>query len=590
MMDGMSRPKPSAFVVPIVLLLAAFAAFGRSLFQGYAPIDDALLIYNNVLAHGPTWAHLKAAFTTFDPELYIPLTFVSFQLNYLVSGLDPVLYHLTNILIHAINAWLVFYIMKKLSGEKIVAQICALIFAVHPLNSEAVVWLAGRKDLLSTLFFLLSFLFYIKYRAEGWKTYAWSVVFFAFALLAKVTPATLPAVLILYDLLLEKRKTDRQFFLDKLPYALLSALFLGIAVFGKERILANAPLADTILMATKSTTFYLQKYLLPVGLHPLHTFEGPIRLFSVDFLPHTLIVLALIGATIWCWKRFPWISFALAYFFVTLAPTYFNFHKGDITALAVERYAYLPFLGALMLVSIPVGMAVTFFSTTKDRQSAGIGIAVGLIALLIMTSFVQTKMWDDERVFHERALALDPSSTYARVEMARYERQTGNTRKAFEILKAGLAYRDHWRLHEEAGYLYAETGDTASAREQFVVAGQMVPDNPEPVFDLASLSEQTGDRVSALPLYEKAVGMDPSFVVARVALGKIYANAKRNAEAETQFREAVKWNPNSFEAHMELARLLITEGKKKEAHELLNKASEIDPSSEDVTKLLQQTL
>src|SRR3989338_7768508 len=151
-----------------LLLVIVFLGFGHSIVHDFAPIDDTLLVRENLAIRGLSWENLRYVFTHFDPELYIPLKFVSFQINYVLGGLSPFGFHLGNVMLHVANTSLVFLFVSQLMNAKSIkhkekshlsfllypfcfpAGIAALLFAVHPLHTEAVVWIAGRKDLLFT--------------------------------------------------------------------------------------------------------------------------------------------------------------------------------------------------------------------------------------------------------------------------------------------------------------------------------------------------------------------------------------------------------------------------------------------------------
>lgn len=226
-----------------VVFLLPWLAFGRSLTQDFAAIDDGFLIALNPIVHGFDAAHMKLAFTTFDPELYIPATIVSFQANWLMGGGSPLPFHATNIVLHGINAVLVGLLFLRWTKNQSIALVGAALFAVHPLHTEAVAWAAGRKDLLCTMFFLLSYLSF-RQSAECRKTVFQLIAlgFFLLALLSKVLAATLPILFLLDLLLLQKKQPVRRRMFTLLPFFILSATFLFIATFGKEQILASESL------------------------------------------------------------------------------------------------------------------------------------------------------------------------------------------------------------------------------------------------------------------------------------------------------------------------------------------------------------
>ena len=142
-------------------------AFGSSIDHEFVTWDDTILITENPIVQTPSLKNVVKAFTSYDPELYIPLTFVSYQINSVVCGLSPSCFHATDLVLHTLNAVLVYALFASFIGSDLIALVLALLFAVHPLNTEAVVWASARKDTLSTLFFLSSLLAYIQTRSAG---------------------------------------------------------------------------------------------------------------------------------------------------------------------------------------------------------------------------------------------------------------------------------------------------------------------------------------------------------------------------------------------------------------------------------------
>ncbi len=566
-----------------LFVLLAFLAFGHSLWQGYSPIDDSYLIEQNLAVRGPTLDHLKTVFTSYDPELYIPLTFVSYQLDYLLSGLDPAVYHLTNILLQAANGMLIAWLLFLLSKKKWLAVAAGLLFTVHPLHTEAVVWLAGRKDLLATFFFLLAYIFYLRYRSRKKISYAQSILFFFLALLSKALAITLPAVLLLSDLLIERRRWSWQLFLDKIPYAVLSAVFIVIAAAGKQRILSSSTPLQTILMSCKSTIFYLEKILLPVRLSVFYPFYGSVSLSSPAFYLPAIGVAILIALALYYWGKNSAISFGIFFFLVTLTPTFLNFHKGEEMYFAVDRYAYLPSIGILFLLVCCVIALWEHVQTASLRQAGWITF-VCILGLFCVLSIRQTQVWDSPVSLESHALALYPQSVSARVDLASYLRDGGQYQQAFDLLKAGLTYGDNIGLRLGAGYVYARVDDIPSAIEQFQKAMTLSPQNPEPHFALGSLDEQTGHPDEAEQEYQTALRMDPSYVIARTKLAAMLVKQGKTDEARQQLTTALQWNPNSAEAHTQMAALLDLQKKTAKAYAHLQMVYALKP--DDVALLL----
>ncbi len=520
--------------IPLFIVLT-FLAFGASLFHGFAPVDDSFLIVENLAIRAINWENIYHFFSTYDPELYIPLVFLSFQFNYLIGELAPFNYHLTNILIHIINALLVTRILTQLTDKKKLSIFAGLIFAVHPLNAEAVVWLAGRKDLLAGLFFFASLTFYLDFIKGNRKAYALSISMFLLALLSKVIAVTLLGIIILHWILFQAR-TRKPNPIALTPYLILTLIFIVVALGGKARVIASVTFADKILVACKSTIFYIYKFLIPTDLTIIYPLQGDISLTDMRILPSVIFAILLIAVAVKVIKRHPWITFGIGWYLICLAPTFLNIGKAGLVFFAVDRYAYLPMVGLLIVL-------VYIYKSIRP-------IAVSIIIIvLIALSINQTSTWKTPDGVFRRTLDIYPESVGARVGLATILRHQNKLEEAFEVITEGVKHMDHSLLHMNAGFVYAATGQVADAEERFRSAINMDPNNPEPYFSLGSLFEQTNRTDEAISFYEKAIELDDSYVIARAKLGNLYLNKGQTDKAREQFKKALEWNKFSVEAN-----------------------------------------
>lgn len=544
-----------------LLIVVPFCAFGPSLLQGYAPIDDLFVVVRNLATRGPTWDHIHTAFTTFDPELYIPATLVSFQLNYLISGLHPWSYHLVNVLLHGFNAALLFLILKKITGAPRASLFAAALFAVHPINAEAVVWITARKDLLSTFFAFAATLAFL--RQTGRATVL-SLALFLCALLAKVSVAPLPLVFPLL-LTVQGKKWNKRMFLTLLPFLLLSALFIIVALFGKERIVQTSHLFETILLIPRSTFFLLGKFLWPQNLSPLYEVTDPVALANPAIFLPLLAFFAFFAFLTFFFLRKKSLrptSYALLLTCILLSPAFLTFRKAGTVFLASDRYIYLPSLGLLLLLTLLLKEIGERWRLPKPVIAGTSGF---LIALLCLISIKQTKYWDAADALFTHALNITPRSVAAHLALAQIKLDADQPEQAFAILKEGLKLGDDPRLHLMAGNVYASAGQVTDALTQFNIVKQMDAGNADAWFSIASIEEQTGNTDSALANYRTAVQLDASDVPALVGIGRILAQKGDLAGAEQAFRSALAWNPNSLEAHRAISPVLAKNGKMDEA-------------------------
>lgn len=565
------------------MLATAFIVFGASIGYGFLNFDDSYLIYGNLAARAPTLAHITQAFTTYDPELYIPVTLLSYQLNYLVAGLNGGFYHFTNIVLHALNGALVSYLAFLLLGRKRIALACGIFFVLHPLNTEAAVWLSGRKDLLSSTFYLATVCLYLRYLFSGHRKFWFAALgLFGLGLLSKVSILTLPvAILLLQTFVGQKKIWTRWTTLNLAPFVALSGIFAVIAALGKERVIGSSSMTETLLMAAKSTMFYLQKFFVPTDLSPIYPYMKAITISSPDFYVPVILLVILMPAAFFSLKRTNWIFLCLALFLVTLAPSFLNFHKGTMIFFAVDRYMYLPMIWLIVLAGVG-------FAALEDRRLPRtarrmLATVIGIIvAIFGVTSMQQTKLWTNDETLFTHVLSLYPASVSARTSLAAVYRNQGNELAEATVLQEGL------RLHKDVAYyvglgsIAARQGKLDAAETLYSQARILDPANPEPFFFLGALEEQRGNPEKAEGYYKEAIRFDESYVAAYNNLGAIYLDQNKWNEAEAMFRKSVEWNPNFMEGLYNLFQALEMQKKSDEAFPYLEKAYELNPDNPDI--------
>jgi hypothetical protein len=291
-----------AFCACLILIIVSLS-FLPSLKCGLVNWDDDRYLSNTPAVQSLSLTTVKEASTSFFIGHYQPLTILSYALDYHFFKLNPYNYHLTNLILHLLNSLLVFYLIYLLSGNIIVSFITAILFGLHPLHVESVAWVSERKDVLYSFFFLLSCITYLYYLTKEHKSryYLLSLFFFLCSLLSKSIAVTLPLVILLLDYYL-KRKPGKIFFLDKIPYFVLSIIFAIIAIFGVylDNVVRSEPhfsLFSTLSVASYAIIFYLGKLFLPIKLsclYPYHNFE-----YNLTYL-YSIIAVVLLGILIVC--------------------------------------------------------------------------------------------------------------------------------------------------------------------------------------------------------------------------------------------------------------------------------------------------
>ena len=544
-----------------VLLPLLLTIYGSSLGNDFVNLDDNILVTDNRAVSSPSLASYTFIFTTFDPELYIPLTFVSYKIDYLIHQYDPFVFHLTNLLFHVGNSLLVTWIAwTLLRGKKWTATdrsrptwpalLVGVLFAIHPLNTESVVWISARKDVLSAFFGLLSWAFYLRDREDPKQRSRWlSVLFFALGLLSKVSIAPLPIILLLCDW--KEKSLDRSALKRIAPYLLLSVIFIIVALIGKQTNLSAASSAHAFLLAPFSAVFYLHKLLLPTNLSVLYPYTKPLTFLSPDVLLPLGLMIFLVAMAIATLRRTREIAFGAALFLILLAPSFLNALRGGDFYFASDRYAYLPSIGMFFLLAMLIQWIM------ERKPSANQILIPAIIILTIGLGFLahrQSAIWKNSRTLFEHALKLYPNAQVAYVKVGGELMDEGKTEEARHYFQQSIEIRRNERA----------------------------------LYNLALLEMEAGRNDEALRLNEEAIALNPHYAYAYVNAGYLRNLRGERSIAIHYFEKAVEFDPFGLEQKINLAALLIQNGETARARELVESVLSLDPENADANILLRR--
>lgn len=454
--------------VNVALVVLVFVAFGPFIGNPFVSLDDNYLIYNNPAVQNMTWNNIVSVFTSYDPQLYIPFTFLSWQLNAALFGMNPAAFHLVNLLLHCANAVLVFMIIRKLAGSFLVGAVAAALFAMHPIQTEAVLWAASRKDLLSGMFFLLSAHAYLKHReCERGGTPVWSVVFYAFGLLSKISVITLPVWLLVIDWL-QKRRFERRALVEKLPYVPFAVIFGVIAVVGKTRVLGSSGTLLNILLPSKSVVFYLKQFLWPYGLSVIYPYTGQSQDIMTEFAWSSAVIAILTVIAVFFFRgRNRLITFGIGTYFLLLAPSFTTFWKNGFLYFASDRYVYLASIGFFAIVGLLMDRLKNMIGR-KAAVAALPALSIAIIAALLPVAWAQGKVWSSTESLYRNVLRFYPDSVMAQTNL---------------------------------GLELQLLGNMAEAREHYESAIELDPHSVHAYFNLAALENKEGHPAEAEKLY-----------------------------------------------------------------------------------------
>jgi hypothetical protein len=398
----------------VVVVLACLCTYWPTVHNGFLQVafDDAI-VTDTVEIRSLEPANLGRLATQFNHAHYVPLTMLSLALDYRVWGLDPFGYHLTNIALHTLAAALVCVFLWPIMPSLGAATVAALLFAVHPLQMEAVSLAIQRKSVLSGALFFASFIAYQAWRRDRRRRYyAAALIAFAAAALAKPIVIALPALLCLYEYaFIDGRLRWR----DKIPFAAIAAAIAAAGVAAHAAVGAlrgwhgGDPLTHTVMVA-RTVCEYLDAMFVPLGLSPIYYYRSALALQPLNLLA----VLALLGLAVWLIVRrrqLPWTFVCAAWFAIALLP---ESNLMPLAALRADRFLYLPLLGAAMWIAIGLERLPGLAAAPRWARRAPARLAgAALVLALALATHASADIWRSDVSAWTRVTERHPWSATA---------------------------------------------------------------------------------------------------------------------------------------------------------------------------------
>jgi protein O-mannosyl-transferase len=422
----------------ILVLALTFAAHVRG-FQGqFLEWDDYNHITHNPAIRFLSPTNLWTMFTQPAAKLYIPLTWLSFAIDYQVWGHNPFGYHFTNFLLHLANTLLVLVFVREILRERFpyataAAVLTAAIFGVHPLRVESVAWATERKDLLFGFFFLLAMLAYLRWVVRGNRRDYWGcLLLFVCSALAKSTAVTLPLVLVLLDIFWKRRVAVW----EKIPFFVVS-LIIGAATFvaqasGKGETVVSTeviPLWGRLGLVGYCTLFHVRKFFWPLHLSAVYPSFDDFGWTPLNAAIYLLAFFVLLVMAFALRKRAPILLPSWLFFLVTLSPTIGLIPVG--VHVVADRFTYIPLIGLALPLSVGI---VTLAYNWRPAQPIIAATIVALLVVLTILSAKRSVVWTNNETLFQSALAEDPRCYPALVNLTTYYT---NTKRLDEAIAYG---------------------------------------------------------------------------------------------------------------------------------------------------------
>jgi len=589
------REKHAIFNTHILLLffliIITFIIFSGALNHEFTNWDDNHYVTHNALIREIGVENTVKIFKSFVHSHYHPLTILSLAVDYHFWGLNPKGYIIVNILLHICNVVLVYFILKLMTTKHLVVFGAALIFAIHPMKVESVVWITERKDVLYAFFYLLALYSYVKYVTTGFvkKYYFITLLMFILSLLSKALAASLPLVLLLFDYYYA-RKNYRKLIIEKIPFFLLSLLFGIVAMLAQSgETPNNHPFLVHLFLISYTLVFYVIKFFVPLFQSVLIEFpEKTSMLLPLKYYLSFLFFPLLIYLFYKLKNHRRQFIFCVGFFLSTIILILIKFPVGP--AYIAERYTYMPYLGLSFLISI----FINHFYNSSYRKLVLI-IFVAWLMFLSFRTYNHIKVWENSESLWTNVLKCNPKSVIAfnnrgdaRYEKGDFAGAIKDYSKALEInAKAAGAYNNRGNAKKQINNLAAALldynkaieidsvyfdayynraitkdllGDTMGALADFDKAIILNPDYADTYYNRANIKFKIGQIKEAIKDYDKTIEINPKQADAYCNRGGAKYKLKDFINAEKDYNTAIKLNPSYANAYNNRAVLRFEQG------------------------------
>ena len=529
-------------LIGFLLIVAILIVYFPVQHHGFISLDDGLYVTDNDhVQQGLSVEGLKWALTTDDAGFWIPLTWISLMIDSHLFGPQAGTYHVINVIIHLVNALLLFLVFRRMTGEFWPGALVAMLFAVHPIHVESVAWVSERKDVLFAFFWFLSIWFYARYSEKpGLSRYSPLIISFLLGLLAKPMMVTLPFVLLLLDYWPLKRMQIRTMnqphdprsqqtlpglILEKVPLFVLTVIVSVITFMlqktgGAITSLNALPVSQRIFNSLISYTKYIAKMIWP---HPLAVLYP-----RQDVLPAwqwilSLTALMAVTALIIRYRKIhPFLPVGWLWFLGTMVPVIGFVQAGPQTM--ADRFAYIPFIGLYLMAAWGLGAVITRW---PHRKIATVIIMSGIVITLMILAHIQVGYWSNNLTLYGHTL-----------------KTTSN----------------NFVVHRNYGMALAYKGRLKEAHFHFQRALEIDPGYAQTYHDMGTTLMLMGNYDESIKYLTHSLKLRPNYSKSHNNLGLTLMSQGRIEEAEFHFRRALQSDPDSKKAHNNLKKILTDSG------------------------------
>jgi protein O-mannosyl-transferase len=603
-------------MVCVLLALAVGIVFGRTLRYEFINYDDDIYVYENpAVTRGLDIDQIVGMFAHGNgPDEWYPVAGISHLLDWEFYGSNAGGHHLTNVLLHAATAILLFLVLRQTTGAVWRSAFVAAIFAIHPLRVESVAWVSERKDVLSGLFFMLTLWMWVRHvrgqsptagqggsdrsmisvlNPRRWsRDYYLALMFFALGLMSKSMLVTLPFVLLILDYWPLNRWSSTTFppppsrfkirfglVLEKIPFLILSCVGCVTTILAQTDVVQKVQgltISWRIGNALMTYVDYLAHMIYPAHLALLYPHpDGQLLAGRIGL---SALVLLIISAGVWIGRRkHPYLLAGWLWYLVMLLPVIDIMQAGD--QARADRYTYLPQIGLYILIA---WLAVELCGSWRYRRVV-LGLSGGaIVIILLVDAYIQTASWKDSVTVWRHTLAYTPGIPIAHCDLGIALAAQGKTVEAIQQFDQALQLKpDDTKSLNNSGITLVAQGKTDAAIQQFDLALQFNPDDAVAINNLGVALFARGKLNEAVQHYKRALQLDPGYADACYNLGNALTAEGKLDDAVQSYEQALQLNPDLAAAECNLGLALARQGQLDDAVQHYEQALQLKPDYAD---------
>ncbi len=567
-------------VCAAAIVIVSLITFRPVLDAQFLNWDDNEYVTECKVVRSLSWENLGDMCSSYYVGCYLPLTMMSYAVEYALFGANPAVYHGTNLLFHVFTCLLVFWLFLLLTHRRFSAIIIALLFAVHPLHVETVAWIAERKDVLCAFFYIGSLIAYVWYARRNSKWgYALSFALFVCAFLSKPMAVSLPLVLLLIDYL-EGHRLRFSLVWKKLPFFIVMVVLSYVAVIAQKSAAAmsvehTGGILENALVPFYGIVFYLAKLIAPVRLSAIYPYPENI-LAACWYAPVVVCVLGLI--VVWSAFRTRTIVFGSLFFLVTVSPVLKVIPIGY--AIAADRYMYIPSLGLFFIMAEGTNWLWTRMNARRPRVRVGLAATLtAVIALYAWLARERCHVWRDPIAMWSDTIEKQPTvPPVAYNNRGQVYAELGETEKALKDYAEAIARDTNYATaYLNRGTLYQSESEPDRALADYHRALEANPRLPEAYNNIGNLYINSGQLGPAISNYTIALTIAPAFPEAYNGRGLAYAHMGRIQEAYSNYATLFQLNPYHVSGYINRGLLQMNQARLDEALADFSRAAALAP-------------